>query len=216
MPSYEQDLLKFEGYNTQVLGISVDHNPCLKAWAESLNGIRYPLLSDFWPHGAVAQQYGVFREGAGHSERALFVVDKQGIIRYIDIHEISQQPDNEHVFQALRGLEPQAAVAEKQEPHKIPVKVIQHTPAVAGTPPVRLRSVVMYCRPGCIDCRLAKAFLDQRGVVYTEIDVRADPQAEARLRTWTGGPLITPVFDIDGRIIIDLNRAELEQALGLK
>lgn len=213
MPSYEQDLRKFEGYNTQVLGISVDHVPCLKAWAESLEGISYPLLSDFWPHGAVARQYGVFREEAGHSERALFVVDKQGIIRYVDIHEINQQPDNEHVFQALREIEPQAVVVEKPGPHQIPVKMIQPTPVA---PPIRPKSVVMYCRPGCIDCRLARSFLDQRGVAYTEIDIRADPQAEARLRKWTGGPLITPVFDIDGKIVIDFKRAELEQALGLK
>ncbi len=208
MPSYQQDLARFEGYNTQVLGISVDHVPCLKAWAESLGGIGYPLLSDFWPHGAVARQYGVFREEAGHSERALFVVDKRGIIRYVDIHEISQQPDNEHVFQALREIEPQAL--QKPEPHKIPVKVIRPAPAAP------LKSVVMYCRPGCIDCRLARSFLEQKGVAYTEIDIRTDPQAEARLRQWTGGPLITPVFDIDGKIVIDFKRAELEQALGLR
>ena len=212
MPSYERDLSKFEGYNTQVLGISVDHVPCLHSWAESLNGISYPLLSDFWPHGAVARQYGVFREQAGHSERALFVVDNQGIIRYIDIHEISKQPDNEHIFQALRDIESQAAVVETSGPHRIPVKVIQPAPAAQ---PTRPRSVTMYCRPGCIDCHLAKSFLDQRGVVYTEIDIRVDPQAEARLRRWTGGPLITPVFDIDGRIVIDFKRAELERALGL-
>ena len=211
MPSYQQDLARFEGYNTQVLGISVDHVPCLKAWADSLDGISYPLLSDFWPHGAVARQYGVFREEAGHSERALFIVDKQGIVRYVDIHDISQQPDNEHIFRALAAIEPQ--VVEKSGPHKIPVKVIQPAPAAQ---PVRPRSVVMYCRPGCIDCRLARSFLEQRGVAYAEIDVRADPQAEARLRQWTGGPLITPVFDIDGKIVIDFKRAELEQALGLK
>ncbi|MBN1136315.1 MAG: redoxin domain-containing protein [Anaerolineae bacterium] len=213
MPSYEQDLRKFEGYNTQVLGISVDHVPCLKAWAESLGDISYPLLSDFWPHGAVAQQYGAFRQEAGHSERALFVIDKEGIIRYIDIHEISQQPDNEHVFQALREIEPQATIVEDSEPRKIPVQVVRPGPTAQ---PARPRSVVMYCRPGCIDCRMARNFLDQRGVAYTEIDIRADPQAEARLRKWTGGPLITPVFDIDGKIIIDFKRAELEQTLSLK
>ena len=212
MPSYQEDLARFEGYNTQVLGISVDHIPCLKAWAESLNGISYPLLSDFWPHGAVAQQYGVLRAEAGHSERALFVIDMQGIIRYIDIHEISQQPDNEHVFQALRELQPQAGVVEQSGPHKIPVRVVEPAPAA---PPVRPRSVVMYCRPGCFDCRLARTFLDQRGIAFTEIDIRLDPQAEARLRRWTGGPLITPVFDIDGKIVIDFDRGELEEALGL-
>jgi len=96
---------------------------------------------------------------------------------------------------------------------KIPVKVIQPAPAA---PSVRPKSVVMYCRPGCGDCQMARSFLQQRGVAYTEIDVWVDPQAEARLRRWTGGPLITPVFDIDGKIIIDFRRAELEQALGLR
>ena len=78
------------------------------------------------------------------------------------------------------------------------------------------RSVVMYCRPGCIDCQLARNFLSQNRVTYTEVDIRVDPQGEARVRRWTGGPLVTPVFDIDGKIIIDFRRAELEQALGLK
>ncbi|HBX68522.1 MAG TPA: hypothetical protein DEH25_03835, partial [Chloroflexi bacterium] len=53
MPSYEAEYALFVGLNAQVLGISVDHVPCLQAWAESLGGISYPLMSDFWPHGAV-------------------------------------------------------------------------------------------------------------------------------------------------------------------
>ncbi len=207
MPSYEMDLPKFEGYNTQVLGISVDHVPCLKAWAESLGGIHYPLLSDFWPHGQVAQQYGVFRE-EGHSERALFVVDKQGVVRYAHIHDINQQPDNEEVFRVLRQLEPDAVVPDT-------------TPAVAQEtqPPlptrVQPRSVVLYCRPGCIDCRLARRFLEQHGVPFIEVNVLATPAAEAKVREWTGGPLISPVFDIDGTIVIDFNREELMKVLGL-
>jgi glutaredoxin len=83
------------------------------------------------------------------------------------------------------------------------------------TTPTQPKSTIMYCRPGCIDCRVARSFLDSHGVQYTEIDVRADPEAEARLRRWTGGPLITPVFDIDGTIIIDFRRAELAKILGL-
>ncbi len=83
-------LTKFAGLNVQVLGISIDHVPCLKAWAESLGGIHYPLLSDFWPHGEVAEQYGVLRYDEGRSERAIFIIDKKGIIRYIDIHDIAE------------------------------------------------------------------------------------------------------------------------------
>lgn len=207
MPSYEMDLPKFEGYNTQVLGISVDHVPCLKAWAESLGGIHYPLLSDFWPHGQVAQQYGVFRE-EGYSERALFVVDKQGIVRYAHIHDIDQQPDNEEVFRVLRQLEPDAVV-----PGTTPAGAQETQPA----PPTRVqpRSVVLYCRPGCIDCRLARRFLEQHGVPFVEVNVLTTPAAEARVREWTGGPLISPVFDIDGTIVIDFKREELMKVLGL-
>ena len=208
MPSYEEDLQKFEGYNTQVLGISIDHVPCLKAWAESLDGISYPLLSDFWPHGAVARQYGVFREEEGRSERALFVIDKEGVVRYVDIHDIDEQPDNEEVFRVLHKLEPGAVVPERVMEDAPPAQV---APAAAGE-----RSVILYCRPGCIDCRLARRFLERNGVPYSEINVRATPGAEDRVRAWTGGPIISPVFDIDGRIVIDFKRDELREALGLE
>lgn len=206
MPSYELELPKFEGFNTQVLGISIDHIPCLKAWAESLGGISYPLLSDFWPHGAVAQLYGAFREKEGRSERALFVVDKQGIVQYADIHDIDDLPDNEEIYAVLRQLEPGAIIPEQteaQEPEPVP-------------PAHRPKNVVLYCRPGCIDCRLARRFLERNGVPYTEINVQATPGAAARVQEWTGGPLISPVFDIDGAIIIDFKRGELIKVLGLE
>ncbi len=200
-------MAKFEGYNTQVLGISVDHVPCLKAWAESLGGISFPLLSDFWPHGKVAQEYGVFRQ-EGHSERALFVVDKEGIVRYVDIHDIDDQPDNEEIFAVLRQLEPDAVLPTEVEAGQ---PAPQPEPSGAAEP----RSVILYCRPGCIDCRLARRFLERNGVPYTEVNVRATPGAEARVRQWTGGPLISPVFDIDGTIVVDFKRGELMDVLGL-
>lgn len=185
----------------------MDHVPCLKAWAESLGGIHFPLLSDFWPHGAVAERYGVLR-AEGYSERALFVVDKGGIVRYVDIHDIDDQPDNEELFKVLRELEPGAVVPE-EEPTGQPVQ----PETLPGPGP---KSVILYCRPGCIDCRLARRFLDQHGVVYTEINVRAEPEAEAQVRQWTGGDLVSPVFDIDGEIIIDFKRADVMRALGLE
>jgi peroxiredoxin len=94
-------MAKFEKLNAQVLGISVDHVPCLKAWAESLGGITFPLLSDFSPQGSVAKKYGVRRK-EGFSERAIFVLDKFGIIRYIDIHKITDRPKNKILFAALK------------------------------------------------------------------------------------------------------------------
>ncbi len=206
MPSYELELRKFEGYNTQVLGISVDSVPSLKAWAESLGGISYPLLSDFWPHGAVAKQYGALRED-GRSERALFVVDKEGIVRYVDIHDIDDLPDNEEIYRVLRQLEPDAVIPEDEE-------VVE--PAPVAPRPGKAQSVLLYCRPGCIDCRLARRFLERNGVPYTDINIRETPAAEARVRELAGGSLITPVFDIDGTIILDFKRDELIKVLGLE
>lgn len=104
MPSYEADLSRFEGADTQVLGISVDSIPSHTAWAKSLGGISYPLLSDFEPKGAVAKAYGAYRDKDGITERALFVIDKEGKVAYADIHDISQQPDNEVIHDVLRKL----------------------------------------------------------------------------------------------------------------
>lgn len=100
MPSYEDDLSKFERNDTQVLGISVDSIPSHEAWQRSVGGITYPLLSDFYPHGAVAEKFGVLRQ-EGMSERALFIIDKQGIIRFIDVHPIGEQPENAELFDVL-------------------------------------------------------------------------------------------------------------------
>jgi len=104
MPAYEADLDRFREYDAQVLGISVDSVPCNTAWAKSLGGISYDLLSDFHPKGAVARSFGAYRENDGISERALFIVDKEGKFAYVDIHDIGDQPDNEELFDVLRKL----------------------------------------------------------------------------------------------------------------
>ena len=83
---------------TQVLGLSVDSKDCLRAWAESLGGITYPLLSDFYPHGQVAAAVRRAALLRAYSERAIFVIDKRGVIRYVDVHDIGEQPDNEVLF----------------------------------------------------------------------------------------------------------------------
>jgi alkyl hydroperoxide reductase subunit AhpC len=104
MPSYEADQERFAGYDAQVLGISIDSIPSHVAWAKSLGGITYSLLGDFHPKGSVAMSYGAYRENDGISERALFIVDKEGKIAYVDIHDISDQPDNEDLFDVLKKL----------------------------------------------------------------------------------------------------------------
>ena len=104
MPSYEEDLSEFERRNAQVLGISTDNVPTNEAWAKSMGGLSYPLLSDHWPHGFVAALYGVLRGESGLCERAIFVVDKQGKVAYVDIHDIAEQPPTDKIMAALDKL----------------------------------------------------------------------------------------------------------------
>jgi len=103
MPSFEKNLDRFEGCDAQVVGISTDSPYANAAFAKSLGGITFPLLSDFYPHGAVAQAYGVLRK-EGMAERAIFIIDKAGLVRYIDVHEISEPPDEEQIFDELRKI----------------------------------------------------------------------------------------------------------------
>ena len=104
MPALEADLERFAGHDAQVLGISVDSVPCNMAWAKSLGGLSFDLLSDFHPKGEVAKAYGAWREGDGISERALFVVDKQGKLAHAAIHELGELPALEDLFEVLRKL----------------------------------------------------------------------------------------------------------------
>lgn len=103
MPSYEAELERFQSYETEVIGVSADARHALNAWAKQYN-LTFPLLSDFYPHAAVAQQYGVMHE-LGMAERALFVIDKEGKIRWIHVHRpIGEAPDNEELFDVLKKL----------------------------------------------------------------------------------------------------------------
>ena len=86
-----------------VLGISVDSVPAKIAWAKTLDGITFDLLSDFHPHGGVAETYGVLRDD-GISERAVFVVDKAGQVVFAKAYDISTLPDNAEVRQAIEAL----------------------------------------------------------------------------------------------------------------
>jgi glutaredoxin len=191
---------------TQVLGLSVDSTDCLRAWAESLGGITYPLLSDFWPHGGVAQLYGVLR-AEGYSERAIFVIDKQGIIRYVDVHDIGEQPDNEVLFGELAKIEPALARAWA-------AKAV----AAARTLPPAPRpaaDVIMYCTSWCPGCKRARLWLKEKGIPYVEIDITKDRAAAARVRGYANGNETTPCFDIKGTIILNFDLPKLEKALGL-
>ena len=104
MPAHEADLERFKGYDAQVLGISVDSVPCNTAWAKSLGGLTYDLLSDFEPKGAVSRLYGADRQDDGYSERALFVVDGDGIIRWSYCSPVGVNPGADGILEALESL----------------------------------------------------------------------------------------------------------------
>jgi peroxiredoxin (alkyl hydroperoxide reductase subunit C) len=94
----------FNQYDAILLGITVDNIPTLFAWTNQMGQLWFPVLSDFWPHGAVAKKYGVLRS-SGVSERALFVINKKGMIRYIDVHDINKRPPLEDLMSALEKVE---------------------------------------------------------------------------------------------------------------
>ncbi len=104
MRGYESDLQRFASADTEVLGVSIDAQPAKTAWAGTLGGISFDMLSDFHPHGEVAQKYGVFRPRDGISERAVFVIDKQGKVAWTRTYDIPEQPDNEELHAVLRRL----------------------------------------------------------------------------------------------------------------
>lgn len=93
----------FDKNDAILIGITVDNIPTLYAWTNEMGNLWFPVLSDFWPHGSVATKYGVLRSD-GVSERALFVIDKKGIIRYIDVHDINRRPYLEVLVKELEKL----------------------------------------------------------------------------------------------------------------
>ncbi len=108
MPAYNADLEKFAGFDAQVVGISVDSIPSHIAWQQKAVGnMNYPLASDFFPHGATAEKFGILRTGdpiPGINERAVFIVDKAGKLAFAKVYDLGQQPDNEDCFEILRKL----------------------------------------------------------------------------------------------------------------
>ena len=85
------------------------------AWQKfEVGTLTYPLGSDFYPHGEVARRFGVLREGdpiPGISERAVFIIDKNGIIRFSNVYELGEVPENEDVFEVLREMAKASAIS---------------------------------------------------------------------------------------------------------
>jgi len=102
-PGYNLALDLFAEHDAVLIGITTDSIPTLNAWTRLMGGLDFAVGSDFWPHGQVAWAYGVLR-GDGTPERALFVIDKNGVIRWIDVHDINQRPPLEDLMAALETL----------------------------------------------------------------------------------------------------------------
>jgi len=107
---YNEVLGLFAKHDAQILGISVDSRWCHQAWKKDRN-LGFPLLADFEPKGEVARRYGVYRHEDGTSERALYLVDGEGIIRWSFLSDIDVDPGAEGILAALESLQPQEAHA---------------------------------------------------------------------------------------------------------
>jgi peroxiredoxin (alkyl hydroperoxide reductase subunit C) len=97
------DLGSFHNDDVEILAISVDHPFALKAWADA-QGYQFPLLSDFWPHGATAQAYGVFQQERGFALRGTFLVDTSGVVRFAEVNEPGEARDQAAWKKALAAL----------------------------------------------------------------------------------------------------------------
>lgn len=102
-PGYNIVQELFEENDAVLLGISVDNIPTLYSWTNQMGHLWFEVLSDFWPHGAVASRYGILRSN-GTAERAIIIIDKKGIIRYIDVHDINERPPLESIVLQLEKL----------------------------------------------------------------------------------------------------------------
>jgi len=103
-PEYNENRTQFNELDTMIIGISVDNVPTLFSWTMTMGLAWFKVASDFYPHGQVSELYGILRSN-GESERAVIVIDKQGIIRYIDVHDINTRPDMGVLIQELQKLQ---------------------------------------------------------------------------------------------------------------
>jgi peroxiredoxin len=98
------ELADYQNDMVQILGVSVDAPFTLKAWAKD-QGYEFPLLSDFWPHGEVAQSYGVFNEAAGMANRGTFLIDKDGAVKFAEMNQPGEARDQQVWKKAIAQLD---------------------------------------------------------------------------------------------------------------
>jgi peroxiredoxin (alkyl hydroperoxide reductase subunit C) len=97
------NISEYVNHYVQILTVSVDSVYSHKVWADR-EGFDFPLLADFWPHGGVAQAYGVFHEQAGFANRGTFLIDKEGVVRYANVHGPGESRDQKTWRKALSEI----------------------------------------------------------------------------------------------------------------
>ena len=144
--------------------------------------------------------YDVLRP-EGYSERAIYVIDRQGIIRYVDVHDIDTQPDNDELLKVIAEIDPGVAAAYRR----------QQAVALSLVEPDA--DVVLYCTPWCVDCPQARQYFKENNIAYVEVDISRDRAAAARVRGWTGGNEETPTIKIRGQVFLEFDQAKVAAAL---
>ena len=106
IPGYQKNIEFFNDCNCQLLCVSVDSIPCHMAWARSCGDFSFPLMSDYFPHGQVSKRYGVL-SSKGYAERSVFLIDINGIIRFIDRYGTEEIPETIDLFGQMAKLNSQ-------------------------------------------------------------------------------------------------------------
>ena len=104
MKSLEANRKEFGSLNAIAFGVNIDSIPSKKAWAKSLGIEGTSLLCDFWPHGGVAQLYGIFREKDGFSERANIIIDEEQKVSFVKVYEIGKLPDIKEILNEMKKM----------------------------------------------------------------------------------------------------------------
>ena len=133
------------------------------------------------------------------SERAIFIIDKEGIIRYIDIHDIDEQPDNDVLFEELKKITPEDfegyVELEKETEEELP------------------KGVVLYCTAWCPSCRQARLWLQNNKVDFVEVNIDRSDAADRQVREWANGSRTTPTIDVNGSVVVGFNEKRLKELL---
>lgn len=130
------------------------------------------------------------------------MIDKKGIIRYVDVHDIDDQPDNEILFKEIEKVEP------------ILSAVYRARMASMISEPIPEDDIVVFCTPWCPDCKKLRQYLDQCGESFSEVDISRNLEGAKLVRQWCGGKEITPVIQIRGsEPIVDFDPEKIDAAL---